>query len=38
MTSTVSTTPFLPDAGGVTDLEDWGLLEEATGSRCIPVA
>jgi uncharacterized cupin superfamily protein len=31
MTSSVSTTPFLPDAAGVTDLEDWGLLEEATG-------
>jgi hypothetical protein len=30
MTSTVAITPFLPDAAGVTDLEDWGLPDEAT--------
>ena len=30
MTSTI-TTPHLPDASNVGDLEDWGPLEEATG-------
>jgi uncharacterized protein len=29
--TTVITTPHLPDASNVGDLEDWGLLEEATG-------
>ena len=30
--TTVSTTPLLPDASNVGDLEDWGPLEEATGA------
>jgi uncharacterized cupin superfamily protein len=29
--TTVTTTPHLPDASHVEDLEDWGPLEEATG-------
>lgn len=29
--TTVMSTPHLPDATHVSDLEDWGLLDEATG-------
>jgi hypothetical protein len=31
--SSSTTTPHLPDASNVGDLEDWGLLEEATGAE-----
>ena len=29
--TTTTATPHLPDASNVGDLEDWGLLDEATG-------
>ena len=33
--SAVTTTPVLPDATGVTELEDWGPLDEATGPEML---
>jgi uncharacterized cupin superfamily protein len=33
MTDLAPITPFLADAAGLTDLEDWGPLAEATGSE-----